>query len=99
MALEIIKVTSIALGFLYYSGWGLALIILPTRLQRRAAYLLMPLVGLAVGDSIGDITSFVGLTGRLTVPRIFKHGSHDSTDLLLRAGLYWPDTGERLPVI
>jgi hypothetical protein len=53
VVLDIIKVIAVALGILYYAGWGLTLIVLPTRLQHRAAYLLMPFVGLAVGDSIG----------------------------------------------
>lgn len=64
MALEIVKVTAVSLGILYYSGWGLTLIILPKRLQRRSVYLLMPVVGLAVGDSIGHTMSFLGLASR-----------------------------------
>jgi hypothetical protein len=64
VVLDIAKVTAVSLGLLFYSGWGLTLVILPKRLQRRVAYLLIPVVGLAVVDSIGQTMSFLGLASR-----------------------------------
>ncbi len=98
LTIEIIKVISVALGLLYYAGWGLTLIILPTGLQRRAAYLLIPFVGLAVGDSVGHMMSFFGLTGRhsLWIFLVVATGLNVVATFLKRESMRWPSRREAL---